>query len=73
MATHKLYRSRTDKWLGGVCAGLGNYLSLDTTVVRLLFILLFLLGGHGILVYLVMWLIIPPEPLPAPVQAVNPQ
>ncbi len=57
----RLYRSQTDKMLGGVCAGLGQYLDVDPTVIRLIFILAALLGGHGILLYLILWLVMPPE------------
>ncbi len=57
----RLYRSQTDKMLGGVCAGLGQYLDIDPTVIRLIFILAALLGGHGILLYLILWLVMPPE------------
>ncbi len=60
MNVRKLTRSNTDKWIGGVCGGLGEYMGLDTTVVRLIFILLALLGGHGILIYLILWLVVPP-------------
>ena len=55
----KLYRSRKDRMLAGVCGGLGDYFGIDTTWVRLIFILLLLLGGSTLLVYLVMWLIVP--------------
>lgn len=58
----KLYRSRTDSKIGGVCGGLGEFLGLDPTVVRLTFVLLALMGGHGILIYLIMWLVMPPAP-----------
>jgi phage shock protein C len=55
----KLYRSRTDKMLGGVCAGLGELLDIDPTIVRLVFVLLTIWGGAGAIVYLVLWLIAP--------------
>jgi len=61
MSTKKLYRSRTDKMLGGVCGGLGQYLGIDSTLVRLFFVLLALANGVGVLIYLVMWLIVPRE------------
>ena len=65
MATemHRLYRSRTDRMIGGVCGGLGKYLTIDPTVVRLIFVLALLLGGHGLLVYLILLLVVPEEPL----------
>ena len=61
MSTKKLYRSRTDKMLGGVCGGLGQYLGIDSTLVRLFFVLLALANGVGVLIYFVMWLIVPRE------------
>ncbi len=59
----RLYRSQRDRMLGGVCGGLGEYLGLDPTIIRLIFILLAMLGGHGILLYLILWLVIPPAPV----------
>lgn len=62
MATIKptqLYRSDTDRFLGGVCGGIAEYFHLDSTLIRLLFIASILLGGSGILVYLILWLVIP--------------
>jgi phage shock protein C len=63
----KLYRSRQDRLLFGVCGGLGEYFSVDPTVVRLLFVLAALIGGHGLLAYLIIALVVPiaPEPEPA--------
>lgn len=58
----KLYRSRTDSLLSGVCGGLGQYLGFDSTLVRLFFVLLALAGvGTGLLIYLVMWILVPLE------------
>jgi len=54
----KLYRSTTDCMIAGVCGGLGAYLDIDPTVVRLFFVLL-ALGGGGVLVYLLLWIVIP--------------
>jgi phage shock protein C len=60
----KLYRSRGDRMLGGVCAGLGEYLKVDPTVVRIVAVLaLFLTFATAALVYFAMWLIIPEEPV----------
>ncbi len=74
MSTQKrLYRSETDRMLGGVCGGLGEFLGIDPTLVRLIFVLLFLVGGHGLLIYLVMLLVVPNAPAsPMPVQPVRP-
>ncbi len=55
----KLVRSQTDRMFAGVCAGLGEYLNLDPTLVRLFFVLLALTGGHGILLYLILCFIMP--------------
>lgn len=61
----RLYRSRTDSMLAGVCGGMGVYTGIDPTVIRLAFVFLTLFGGHGLLVYLIMCVVVPPEPLPA--------
>lgn len=58
----KLYRSRSQKMIAGVCGGLGQYLGLDPTVVRLVFVLMALGGGHGVLIYLLLCLFVPSEP-----------
>lgn len=71
MDTRKLYRTRSGKMLAGVCSGLARYLNLDVTVVRLLFVLLFFLGGHGLLIYLILWILMPVEPLLAPAPYAN--
>ena len=58
----KLYRSRTNRWLVGVCGGIGEYFNIDPTVIRVIFVLAFLVLGGGLWVYLILWLIIPLEP-----------
>ena len=63
METKKLYRSETDKMIGGVCGGLAEYFNIDSTIIRLAFVIMGLLGGHGVLVYLVLLLLIPPAPV----------
>lgn len=62
MNNKRLYRSRTDKQIAGVAGGLGDYFNVDPTLVRVLFIILTLLGGPGILIYIVLWLVMPEEP-----------
>jgi phage shock protein C len=57
----KLYRSRSDAMLGGVCGGLGDFFGIDSNLVRIVFVVLALIQGIGILLYLVLWLIAPPE------------
>jgi phage shock protein C len=71
MEPRKLVRSRTDKLIFGVCSGIGRYLGLDTTIVRFIFVLLGLFGGHGLLIYLILAIVMPPEPL-SPVVPVPP-
>jgi phage shock protein C len=58
---NRMYRSTTDKMLGGVCAGLGKYLRVDVTIVRLFFVVLTMVGGFGPILYLILWVVIPPE------------
>ena len=58
----KLYRSRNDKKVAGVCAGLAKYLNMDVTVVRLIMVLLTLFVGGGLIAYIVCALVIPEEP-----------
>ena len=60
----KLYRSRTNRMIFGVCAGLAEFFGIDPTVVRLVFVAGALLGfGSFILIYLVMFLVVPEEPV----------
>jgi len=58
----QLTRSTTDRMIAGVCAGLGEYLNIDPTVVRLLFVLGFFVTGPGILIAYLIMAIIVPEP-----------
>mgnify|MGYP001599728291 CR=1 FL=1 len=60
----RLYRSLSQRMIGGVCGGLGEYLAIDPTLIRVLFILAVLLGGHGILLYLILLILVPVEPGP---------
>lgn len=57
-STH-LYRSETDRYLAGICGGIAEYFGLDSTLVRVLFITIILLGGSGLVVYFILWLVIP--------------
>ena len=63
MATNRrLYRSRNDKMVGGVCAGLADYFNIDPTIVRILVALLFFGAGIGFLPYIILWVVVPEEP-----------
>ena len=55
----RLTRDAYNKKIAGVCAGLGNYLGVDPTVMRLIFALCVIFGGFSLLLYLVCWLVIP--------------
>lgn len=59
----KLWRSRTDRRIAGVCGGLAAYFNLDPFWMRFIFILFFLLGGAAFVVYILMWVLIPLEPM----------
>ncbi len=58
----QLTRSTTNRMIAGVCAGLGEYLNIDPTVVRLLFVLGFFLTGPGILIAYLILAVVVPEP-----------
>jgi phage shock protein C len=60
--TRKLYRSRSNRQVAGVCGGLAEYFNLDATLIRILFVVLAVLGGSGLVLYLAMWIIVPKEP-----------
>ncbi len=58
----RLYRSNTEKIIGGVCGGLANYFAIDVVLARVVFVLLALFGGGGVLIYIVLWIAIPSYP-----------
>lgn len=58
----KLYRSRDDKVIGGVCGGIAEYTGIDSTIIRLLWILLVLGYGTGLIIYIILMIVIPLEP-----------
>lgn len=63
---NQLYRSREDRMIGGVCAGLGVFLGIDPTIVRLLFVfgaVFFGFPGALVLIYIVMLLVVPEAPM----------
>jgi len=56
----RLFRSKKNRMIAGVCAGIGEYLDIDPTVIRLLWVLItFFSGGAGVLAYIIAWIIIP--------------
>ncbi len=59
----RLKRSVSDKMLAGVGGGLADYFEIDPTIIRLIFVLAVLIGGTGVLAYLIMWIIVPKESL----------
>jgi phage shock protein C len=56
----RLYRSK-EKMVAGVCAGLADYLNIDPTIMRILFVVIAFAGGASLLAYLIMWIIVPEE------------
>ncbi len=58
----RLYRSTTDKVIAGVCGGIGEYFEIDPVLVRLIWVILSLMGGAGIIGYIIAWIIIPKKP-----------
>jgi phage shock protein C len=63
--TRRLYRSRTNRKLAGVCGGLAQYFNTDATLIRVLFVVFTLLGGPGLVAYVVLWIVVPEEPVGA--------
>ena len=58
----KLFRSRTDRSIAGICGGLAEFFHVDTTVLRLITLFLILFGGLSIWAYIILWIVIPEEP-----------
>lgn len=57
----KLYRSKSNRIIAGVCGGIGEYLDIDPVIVRVLFALFSFAGGSGVLLYIILLIIIPEE------------
>ena len=70
-APKKLIRSRADRKIAGFCAGLGHYLDMDITLVRLVWVLVTLMAGvlPGVVVYVLAWIVVPEEPTAIPIAA----
>ena len=58
----RLYRSKDERMLAGVCGGIGEYLEVDPTLIRLVAVLLALAGGPGVIAYIILWLVVPERP-----------
>ena len=61
MEDKKLMRSKNNRMLAGVCGGVAAYFNLDPTLVRIIYVVLTFAGCAGLLLYLIMWLLIPEE------------
>lgn len=55
----RLIRSKTDRFVAGVCGGLGEYFEIDSIVFRLVFVLLTIFAGSGVIIYIICWILIP--------------
>ena len=62
METKRVYRSRKEKMLGGVCGGISEYFNVDPVLVRIFSVALLLISGFTLLAYILGWIIIPIEP-----------
>lgn len=58
----RLYRSRRVRVLGGVAGGLAKYFNLDPILIRVLFVIITILHGFGVLLYIILWIVVPEEP-----------
>ncbi|HPG33843.1 MAG: PspC domain-containing protein [Lentimicrobiaceae bacterium] len=66
MADNRLYRSVHGRVIGGVAGGLADFFGMDPTIVRLIFVLLAVFGGGGVLLYIILWVVIPEKSLGSP-------
>lgn len=60
-AVNGLRRTRVDRWIGGVCGGVARATGLDSWICRLIFTVLFLAFGSGVLLYILLWIFVPEE------------
>jgi phage shock protein C len=61
MENKKIFRSIDDYMIAGVCGGLSDYFKIDSSLIRIIFVLLAMSGGCGVLIYLILWLVVPKE------------
>jgi len=69
--TKKLYRNQNNKVIGGVASGLAEYFDVDVVIFRLIFVLLALVGGGGVLGYIILWIVVPQHPVYTNYQETN--
>lgn len=62
MEESRLYRSFTDRIIGGVAGGFGEYLNVDPLIIRIIFVVMAFVGGGGLIVYILLWIFIPEKP-----------
>lgn len=55
----RLYKSRNDRMIAGVCGGIGEYFDIDPTLIRILWVTLLFMAGGGLVAYLIAWIVIP--------------
>ncbi|MFA5306484.1 MAG: PspC domain-containing protein [Candidatus Babeliales bacterium] len=58
----RLYRSRTERKIAGVCGGMATYFDIDPVIIRLFCLLFVFFGGAGVIMYVIAWFVIPLEP-----------
>ncbi|MEN6482594.1 MAG: PspC domain-containing protein [Anaerolineaceae bacterium] len=69
MDKKRLYRNPTNQMIAGVCSGLADYFDIDVTLIRIIFVILFFAAMNGILIYVVLWILMPIKPEnPSPTQ-----
>ena len=61
-ALKRLYRSKKERMIAGVCGGIAEYFNLDPTLIRLIWIAFTFAGGAGLLAYMIAWIIVPENP-----------
>ena len=59
MEKSRLYRSSTDRIIGGVAGGFGEYLNVDPLIIRIIFVVMAIAGGGGLIIYILLWIFIP--------------
>ena len=63
MEPKRFYRSTTDRRIAGVAGGLAEYFAIDPLLIRLVFVILVLAGGGGVLLYIILWIVTPERPV----------